>query len=67
MPAGGDGQRKPNFEPMKINTQMAKEVRETPFRIVSLVRLVPQKNQGVEASRRSGGGWLEYTFAGIFF
>jgi len=26
MPAGGDGQRKPNFEPMKINTQMAKEV-----------------------------------------
>lgn len=25
MPAG-DGQRKPNFEPMKINTQMAKEV-----------------------------------------
>ena len=31
MPAGGDGQRKPNFEPMKINTQMAKEVRGAKF------------------------------------
>ena len=65
MPAGGDGQRKPNFEPMKINTQMAKEV-VSPFRIVSLVRLVPKKIWGGGESKIRWG-WLEYTFAGICF
>ena len=73
MPAGGDGQRKPNFEPMKINTQMAKEVRTKRFGFARFRHRFRQGAFGTYKKIRGGGeskirwGWLEYTFAGIFF
>lgn len=66
MPAGGDGQRKPNFEPMKINTQMAKEVCFAVSHRFASVRLVPQNIKGGGESKIRWGLVGIYLFGYIF-